>query len=149
MREYNLFRPWLKKNIHQTHRQFCFAYQLTGLYIIRGFTERYFPADYSYILENHFYFVIKLDYCFKPSLSRIFCVSSSVKVLSPLYEGPSTHLFRISSKLTLLNINSRRVMVFIRNRNEKLFCDVIKGELLNFWRHSNLNSPKTLTHRSR
>ena len=65
--------------------------------MIRGFTERYFPADYSYILENHFYFVIAPDYCFKPSLSRIFCVNSTVKVLSPLYEGPLTHLFRISS----------------------------------------------------
>ena len=63
----------------------------------RGFTERYFPADYSYILESHFYFVIAPDYCFKPSLSRIFCVNSDVKVLPRLYEGPSTHLFRISS----------------------------------------------------
>ena len=95
--EQNLFRPWLKENIHQTHRQFWFVYQLTGLYMIRGFTERYFPEDYSFILENHFYFVIAPDYCFKASLSRIFCVNSSVKVLSPLYKDPSTHLFRISS----------------------------------------------------
>ena len=35
--------------------------------------------------------------------------------------------------------------MFIRNRNEKLFCDVIKGELMYFWRHSYRNSPKTLT----
>ena len=35
----------------------CFAYQLTGFYMIRGFTERYFLTDYSYILEKHFYFV--------------------------------------------------------------------------------------------
>ena len=35
----------------------CFAYQLTGFYMIRGFTERYFLTDYSYILENHFHFV--------------------------------------------------------------------------------------------
>ena len=55
-----------------------------------------FP-DYSYILENHIYFMNAPDYCFKPSLFRIFCVNSTVKVLSPLYEGPSTHLFRISS----------------------------------------------------
>ena len=48
-----------------------FAYQLTGFYMIRGFTERYFLTDYSYILENHFYFVNLPDYCFKPSLSRI------------------------------------------------------------------------------
>ena len=26
-------------------RQICFAYQLTGLYMIRGFTERYFLTD--------------------------------------------------------------------------------------------------------
>ena len=61
--------------------------------MLRGFTERYFLTDYSYILENHFYFVNVPDYCFKPSLSRIFCVNSSVKVLSPQYEGPSTIYF--------------------------------------------------------
>ena len=48
--------------------QICFVYQLTGFYMIRGFTERYFLTDYSYILENHFYFVNAPDYCFKPSL---------------------------------------------------------------------------------
>ena len=73
--------------------QICFAYQLTDFYMLRGFTERYFPTDYSYILENHFYFVNVSDYYFKPSLSRIFCVNRSVKVLSPQYEGPSTHIF--------------------------------------------------------
>ena len=52
--------------------QICFAYQLTDFYILRSFTERYFLTDYSYILENHFYFVNVSDYCFKPSLSRIF-----------------------------------------------------------------------------
>ena len=54
--------------------QICFAYQLTDFYMLRGFTERYFLTDYSYILENHFYFVNMPDYCFKPSLSGIFCV---------------------------------------------------------------------------
>ena len=58
---------------------------------------RYFQVDYSYILENHFYFVNAPDYYFKPSLSWIFCANGSVKVLSPLYEGPSTHLLRILS----------------------------------------------------
>ena len=77
--------------------QICFVYQLTGFYMIRGFTERYFLTDYSYILENHFYFVNAPDYFFKLPLSRIFCVNSSVKVLSPQYEGPSTHIFRTSS----------------------------------------------------
>ena len=33
-------------------RQISFAYQLTRLYMIRGFAERYFLIDYSYILEN-------------------------------------------------------------------------------------------------
>ena len=45
--------------------QICFAYQLTDFYMLRGFTERYFLTDYSYILENHFYFANVLDYCFK------------------------------------------------------------------------------------
>ena len=75
------------------------AYQLT---VSRGSTERYFLTDYSYILENHFYFVNVPDYCFKPSLSRIFCVNSSVKVLSPQYEGPSTHTFCTSSLCTFI-----------------------------------------------
>ena len=57
----------------------------------------YFLTDYSYILKNHFYFVNPSDYCFKPSLSRIFCVNSSVKVLSPQQEGPSTHVLRTLS----------------------------------------------------
>ena len=33
--------------------------------MIRGFIEWYFLTDYSYILENHFYFVNAPDYCFK------------------------------------------------------------------------------------
>ena len=60
--------------------------------MIRGFTERYFPTDYSYILENHFYFVNATDYFIKLFLSRIFCVNNSVEVLSPEYEGPSIHI---------------------------------------------------------
>ena len=51
---------------------------INWLLILRGFTERYFLTDYSYISENHFYFVnvllFYIDYCFKPSLSRPFCV---------------------------------------------------------------------------
>ena len=90
-------------------RQICFAYQLTGFYMIRGFTERYFLSDYSYILENHFYFVNAPDYCLKPSLSRIFCVNSSVKVLPPQYEGPSTHLFRTSSLCTFINFRKKEI----------------------------------------
>ena len=69
-------------------RQICFAYQLTGFYMVRGFTERYLRLGYSYVLESHFYFVYARDYCFKPSLSRIF------SVIAPRYEGPSSHLFR-------------------------------------------------------
>ena len=79
-------------------RQICFAYQLTAFYMVRGFTERYFLTDYSYILENHFYFVNVPDYCFKPSLSRTFCVNCSVKV----YECPQTHLSLIPTLGTLL-----------------------------------------------
>ena len=74
--------------------QICFACHLTGCFTIGGFTERYFLTDCSYISENHFYFVNASDYCFKPSLSSIFCVNSSLKVLSPRYEVPSIHVFR-------------------------------------------------------
>ena len=89
--------------------QICFAYQLTDFYMLRGFTERYFLTDYSYILENHFYFVNVPDYCFKPSLSRIFCVNSSVKVLSPQYEGPSTHIFRTSWLCTFIIYRKKEI----------------------------------------
>ena len=78
-------------------RQICFPYQLTDFYMIRGFTKRYFLIDYSYILENHFYFVKAPNYCFKPSLSRIFCVNSFVKV----YEGPYSLHPSISHIITL------------------------------------------------
>ena len=77
--------------------QICFPYQLTDFYMIRGFTKRYFLIDYSYILENHFYFVKAPNYCFKPSLSRIFCVNSFVKV----YEGPYSLHPSISHIITL------------------------------------------------
>ena len=87
--------------------QICFAYQLTDFYMLRGFTERYFPTDYSYILENHFYFVNVPGYCFKP-LFRIFCVNSSVKVLSPQYEGPSTDIFCTSLHRTFIIYRQKR-----------------------------------------
>ena len=89
--------------------QICFAYQLTDFYMLRGFTGRYFLIDYRYILENHFYFVNKPDYCFKPSLSRIFCVNSSVKVLSSQYEGPSTHIFSTSSLCTFIIYRKKQI----------------------------------------
>ena len=89
--------------------QICFAYQLTDFYMLRGFTERYFLTDYSYILENHFYFVNAPGYCFKLSLSRIFCVNSSIKVLSPQYEGPSTHIFRTSSLCTFIIYRKKEI----------------------------------------
>ena len=37
------------------NREIFFAHQLTGFYTIRGFTERYFLTEYSYILENHLF----------------------------------------------------------------------------------------------
>ena len=89
--------------------QICFAYQLTDFYMIRGSTERFFLTDYRYILENHFYFVNVPGYCFKPSLSRIFCVNSSVKVLSPQYEGPSSHIFRTSSLCTFIIYRKKEI----------------------------------------
>ena len=89
-------------------RQICFAYQLTGFYMIGGFTERYFLTDYSYILEKHL-FGKCAHYCFKPSLSKIFCVNSSIKVFSPQYEGPSTHLFRTSWLCTFIIYRKKEI----------------------------------------
>ena len=104
--------------------QICFACQLTGFYMIRGFTERYFLTDYSYILENHFFFVNAPDYCFKPSLSRIFCANSSVKILSPQYEGPSTHIFRTSSLCTLIIYRKKEIVCVA-----KFFCKYFLGQM--------------------
>ena len=89
--------------------QIWFAYQLTDFYMLRGFTEWYFVTDYSYILENHFYFVNVPDYWFKPSLSRIFCVNTSVKVLFPQYEGPSTYIFRTSLLCTFIIYRKKEI----------------------------------------
>ena len=83
--------------------------KLSDFYILRSFIERYFLTDYSYILENHFYFVNVSDYCFKPSLSRIFFLNSSVKVLSPQYIGPSAHIFRTSSVCTLIVYRKKEI----------------------------------------
>ena len=91
-----------KKYTPQIMRQICFAYQLTGFYMIRGFTERYFLANY--MLENLFYFVNASVYCFKPSLSRIFCVNSPVKVLSP-----RSHLFCTSSLCTFIIYRKKEI----------------------------------------
>ena len=91
--------------------QICFAYQSTGFYVMRGFTEQYFLTDYSYILENHFYFVNPPDCCFK-SLPRIFCVNSFVKVLSSQYEGPSTHILG-TSLLCMFIIYRKKEIGFI------------------------------------
>ena len=93
-------------------RQICFAYQLTDFYMLRSFNERYFLKNYIYILENHFYFVNVPDYCFKPSFSRIFCVNSSVKVLPPWYEGPSTQIFHTSLLCTFIIYRMKEIVRF-------------------------------------
>ena len=93
-------------------RQICFAYQLTDFYMLRSFTDRYFLRNYSYILVKHFCFVNVPDYCFKTSLCRIFCVNSSVKVLPPRYEGPSTHIFRTSSLCTFFIYRMKEIVRF-------------------------------------
>ena len=92
--------------------QICFGYQLTDFYMERSFTEWYFLTDYSYILENHFYFVNVSDYCFKPSLYGIFFLNSSGKVLSPQCKGPSTHIFRTSSLCTLIVYRKKEIVRF-------------------------------------
>ena len=111
--------------------QICFAYQLTDFYMLRGFTERYFLTDYSYILENHFYFVNVPDYCFKPSLSRIFCVNSSVKVLPPRYEGPSTNIFSTSLLCTFI-IYRMKEIGFVAKYFSKCFWGKGNPELDDF-----------------
>ena len=90
----------------------CFAYQVTYFCMIRGFTERYFLTDYNYILQDQFYFVNAPDYCFKPFLSRILCVNSSVKVLSSQYETLSTHIFCTSPLCTFI-IYRKKEMGFV------------------------------------
>ena len=89
-------------------------------YMIRGSTEGYFLADCRYILENHFYIVNAPGYCFKRFLSRIFCVNSSIKVLPPQYEDPSTHIFRISSLCTFF-IYRKKEIGFVVNFFSKYF----------------------------
>ena len=93
-------------------RQICFAYQLTDFYMLRSFTERYLLTNYIYILENYFYFINVPDYSFKPSLSRIFCANSSVKVLPPWYEGPSTHIFHTLSLCTFIIYRMKEIVKF-------------------------------------
>ena len=89
--------------------QICFAYQFDWFLYDNSFTERYFLTNYSYILENHFYFVNPPDYCFKLCLFRIAWVNSSVKVMSPQYEGPSTHIFHISSFCTSIIYRKKEI----------------------------------------
>ena len=108
-------------------RQICFAYQLTGFYIIRGFTGRFFLTDYSYILENHFYFVNAPYYYFKPSLSRILGVNSSVKVLSPQYECPLTYLFRTSLLCTFIIYRKKEKSFVAKGFVSILFCKYFLG----------------------
>ena len=42
-------------------------------------------------------------------LSRIFCVTSSIKVLPPQYEGPSTHIFHTSSLCTFIIYRKKEI----------------------------------------
>ena len=91
--------------------QICLACQFTVFYMIWGSTERHFLTDYSYILENHFYFVNAPDYCFKPPLFCNFCVNSSVKVLSPQCEIPSTHIFLTLSLCTFIIYKKKEIFV--------------------------------------
>ena len=109
-----------RENTPDIARQICLSYQLTGFYTRRGFTERYFLTDYSYIFENHFYFINAPEYCFKSSLSRTFCGNSCVKVLSPRDEGPLTQLFRTSLLCTFI-ICSKKDIGFVGKFFSKYF----------------------------
>ena len=66
-----------RKHTSGITQNICFAYQLTGFYMIEVSLN---SISYSYILENQ---VIVPDYCFRPSLFKIFFVNSFVKALSP------------------------------------------------------------------
>ena len=46
---------------------------------------------------------------FKPFLSRIFCINSSVEVLSPRYDGPSTHLCRTLLLRTFITYRKKEI----------------------------------------
>ena len=89
--------------------QIWFACKLTGFYMIRSFAEKYFLRGYSYISESHFYFANTSDYCFKLSLSRVFCINSSIKLLFPQYEGPSTHTFYTSLLCTFIIYRKKEI----------------------------------------
>ena len=54
------------------------------------------------------------DYCFKPSLFRIFCVNSSAKVLPLQYEGPSTHIFCKSSLCTFVIYRKKEIGFIVK-----------------------------------
>ena len=112
-------------------RQIWFAYQLTGFYMIRGFTEQYFLTGYNYILENHFYFVNAPGYCFKSSLFRIFSANSSVKVLCPPCKDPSNHLLSTSSLCTFI-IYRKKEIVFELNSSPNIFWAKDNPELYVF-----------------
>ena len=75
---------------------------------------------WNYILEKPFYFVNAPDYCFKFSLSRIACVNSSVKELSPQYEGPLTHIFHALSLCSFI-IYRKKEIGFVANFLSKYF----------------------------
>ena len=112
--------PFSKNSYHiETNQLICFTHQLTGFYMIRGFTERYFLTDYSYILEKHFHLINTSDYFFKP-LSTIFCVNSSVKAFSPGYEVPSTHLI-CSPLLCTFTIYRKKEIGFVAKFFSKYF----------------------------
>ena len=64
--------------------------------MIRRFTERYFITDYSYILENCFYFRKSLLF-----ILVLFCLFD--------YEGPSIHLFRTSSLCTFIIYRKKEI----------------------------------------
>ena len=97
-------------------RQICFAYQLTGFFMIRGFIEWYFLIYQRYVLENHFYFVNASDYCFEPFvIQNLLC-----KQLRKSNEGPSTHLFLISSLCTFI-IQRKKEISFVAKFVSKYF----------------------------
>ena len=77
-------------------RQVCFAYELTSVYMIKRFTERYFITDYSYILENRFYFRKSLLF-----ILVLFCLFD--------YGGPSIHLFRTSWLCTFIIYRKKEI----------------------------------------
>ena len=80
-------------------RHICFAYQLNPSIWYEALLN---GISYSFILENHFYFINAPDYCFWPSLFRIFYVKNFVKLASSIRKFSDPYISHIIALHILL-----------------------------------------------